>query len=598
MKSARMDLNSPGERRNPRHCGRGIAARTSEPSSLPLSTVRRGLGVLLFAVLFVTFDTRNHLFVAVGQTSSDARPASSDGSLLREIITSGRLTDLRWPDFSDYRGHLQSLYEPTSFGLLWSHQGRPTPQVLAIIEVLQKADRNGLDPEDYDGSRWKERLARESQAGNDARFDVALSVCLMRYISDLHIGKVNPRHFEFGLSVESKKYDLPRFIRDRMVTGQNIEATLAEVEPSFPGYKRTLEALRNYLDISHQDDSEKLPVPPKTLEPGDRYAGLVRLTQLLRLLGDLPKDTPVQSDVLYDGALVGGVKRFQQRHGLPPDGRLGEQTLKQLNTPLSFRVRQLQLTLERWRWLPEEFPQPPLVVNIPEFRLRTYDDVGRRVLAMNVIVGKAIRHETPVFEKDMRFVVFRPYWNVPPSIQRSELVPAIQRDRNYVASQNYEIVTQDGQVVTVGAVSDEVLEKLRAGKLAIRQKPGPNNALGLIKFMFPNEYHVYLHSTPSQQLFARSRRDFSHGCIRVEMPAELAAWVLRDNPEWNLERIRAAMQGGKDNFQVNLTKPIPVLILYGTAVVDEEGTVHFFDDLYGHDAALEKVLAKGYPYPG
>ena len=597
MKSARMDLN-PGERRNPRHCGRGIAARTLEPSSLPLSTVRRVLGVLLFAVLFVTFGTRNHLFVAVGQTSSDARPASSDGSLLREIITSGRLTELRWPDFSDYRGHLQSLYEPTSFGLLWSHQGRPTPQALAIVEVLQQADRNGLDPEDYDGSRWKDRLTRESQAGNDARFDVALSVCLMRYISDLHIGKVNPRHFEFGLSVESKKYDLPRFIRDRVVTGQNIEATLAGVEPAFAGYKRTLAALRHYLDISHQDDSEQLPVPPKTLEPGDRYAGLVRLTQLLRLLGDLPKDTPVPSDVLYDGALVEGVKSFQQRHGLPPDGRLGEQTLKQLNTPLSFRVRQLQLTLERWRWLPEEFPQPPLVVNIPEFRLRTYDDVGRRVLAMNVIVGKAIRHETPVFEKDMRFVVFRPYWNVPPSIQRSELVPAIQRDRNYVGSQNYEIVTQDGQVVTAGAVSDDVLEKLRAGKLAIRQKPGPNNALGLIKFMFPNEYHVYLHSTPSQQLFARSRRDFSHGCIRVEMPAELAAWVLRDKPEWNLERIRAAMQGGKDNFQLNLAKPIPVLILYGTAVVDEEGTVHFFDDLYGHDAALEKVLAKGYPYPG
>lgn len=597
MKAARVDLNFPGERRNARHCG-GIAARTSVPTSLPLSTVRRMLGVFLFAVLFVTFGTRNHLFVAAGQSSSDARPASSDSSLLREIITSGRLTDLRWPDFSDYRGHLLSLYEPTSFSLLWIHQDRPTPQALAIIEVLQQADRNGLDPEDYDGSRWKERLTRESQAGNDARFDVALSVCLMRYISDLHIGKVNPRHFEFGLNVESKKYDLPRFIRDRMVTGQNIEATLAEVEPSFPGYKRTLAALRLYLDISHQDDSEKLPVPSKTPAPGDRYAGLVRLTQLLRLLGDLPKDTPVPSDVLYDGAVLEGVKRFQRRHGLPPDGRLGEQTMKQLNTPLSFRVRQLQLTLERWRWLPEEFPQPPVVVNIPEFRLRTYDDVGRKVLAMNVIVGKAIRHETPVFEKDMRFVVFRPYWNVPPSIQRSELVPAIQRDRNYVASQNYEIVTQDGHVVTAGAVSDDVLEKLRAGKLAIRQKPGAGNALGLIKFMFPNEYHVYLHSTPSQQLFARSRRDFSHGCIRVEMPAELAAWVLRDKPEWNLERIRAAMQGGKDDFQLNLTKPIPVLILYGTAVVDEEGTVHFFDDLYGHDAALEKVLAKGYPYPG
>jgi murein L,D-transpeptidase YcbB/YkuD len=546
--------------------------------------------------MFLTFGTRARLLVSVDETFKEAHPASSDSSLLPEIITSGRLADLRWPDFSDYRDHLRSLYEPT-FSLLWIQQGRPTPQALTIIEVFEQADQNGLNPEDYDGSRWKERLTRAPQTGDDVRFDVALSVCLMRYVSDLHIGKVNPRHFGFGLSVEGKKYDLPRFIRDRLVTGQNIKATLAEVEPPFPGYKRTLAALRHYLDISQQEDSERLPVPPKTLEPGDRYGGLVRLTQLLRLLGDLPQDTGVPSDV-YDGALAEGVKRFQQRHGLPPDGRVGEQTLKQLNTPLSFRIRQLQLTLERWRWVPEAFPQPPIVVNIPEFRLRAYDNAGRTVLAMNVIVGKAIRHETPVFEKDMRFLVFRPYWNVPPSIQRSELVPAIRRDANYLASQNYEIVTNDAQVVTAGAVNDEVLEKLRTGRLAIRQKPGPNNALGLVKFMFPNEYHVYLHSTPSQQLFARSRRDFSHGCIRVERPAELAAWVLRDKPEWNLESVRTAMQGGKDDFQVNVTKPIPVLILYGTAVVDEEGKVHFFDDLYGHDAALEKVLAKGYPYPG
>ena len=598
MKAARMDLTLPAEHRKPRHHDRRCAARGSGPSSLPLSTVTRVLGVLLFAVVFLSSGTRGHLFVSFGPTFSEARPAASDSSLLREIITSGRLNDLRWPDFSDYRNHLQSLYEPNSFSLLWIHQGRPTPQALAIIEVFEQADGNGLNAEDYDGSRWKERLAGDFQAGNDARFDAALSICLMRYISDLRIGKVNPRHFRFGLSVESKKYDLPRFIRDRLVTGQNIKAALAEVEPPFPGYKRTVAALRHYLDISQQDDGEKLPVPSKTLAPADRYVGVVRLTRLLQLLGDLPKDTPIPSDDLYDGAVVEGVKRFQQRHALLPDGRLGEQTLKQLNTPLSFRIRQLQLTLERWRWVPGEFPQPPVVVNIPEFRLRAFDDVGRRVLAMNVIVGKAFRHETPVFEKDMRFVVFRPYWNVPPSIQRSELVPAIRRDVNYVASQNYEIVTQDGQVVTAGAVSDDVLEKLRAGKLAIRQKPGPSNALGLVKLMFPNEYHVYLHSTPSQQLFARSRRDFSHGCIRVEMPAELAAWVLKNEPDWNLERVRAAMQGGKDNFQVNLTKPIPVLILYGTAVVDEEGQVHFFDDLYGHDAALEKVLAKGYPYPG
>jgi murein L,D-transpeptidase YcbB/YkuD len=198
----------------------------------------------------------------------------------------------------------------------------------------------------------------------------------------------------------------------------------------------------------------------------------------------------------------------------------------------------------------------------------------------------------------MRYVVFRPYWNVPPSIQRSEIVPAVEKDRDYIAKKGFEVVTQGGQVVTSGAITDEVLAQLRSGKLAVRQKPGPTNALGLVKLMFPNEYNVYLHSTPAPQLFSQTRRDFSHGCIRVEKPAELAAWVLRDKSDWSLERAQAAMKSGSDNAQVNLTSPIPVLILYGTAGVDPEGTVQFFDDIYGYDDELKQALAKGYPYPG
>ena len=292
------------------------------------------------------------------------------------------------------------------------------------------------------------------------------------------------------------------------------------------------------------------------------------------------------------------MKRFQSRHGLSPDGRLGAQTIRHLNTPLGVRVEQLRLTLERWRWLPPAFPQPPVVVNIPEFRLRAFGPGGKIVLSSNVIVGKAFRNETPVFDDDMRYVVFRPYWNVPPSILRSEIVPAIQRDRDYIAKKNYEVTTPGGEIVTSGRIDDEVLARLRAGKLAVRQKPGPTNALGLVKLIFPNQYNVYLHSTPSQQLFSQVRRDFSHGCIRVEKADELAAWALRDNPQWTLEQVRTAMREGKDNVQVNLAKPIPVLILYGTAVVEEDQSVHFFDDLYGHDADLRKRLAKGYPYPG
>jgi L,D-transpeptidase YcbB len=531
-------------------------------------------------------------------TQAASITSDTTSRVLRKIVSEGRLTDLRWPDFSDYRRQLKEFYEPLGFHVAWVRGGQPTAQALAVIEVLQEADRNGLNAEDYDSSRWKERIPQTQQPDGEAHFDAALTVCVMRYVSDLHIGRVHPGHFQFGLTVENKKYDLARFVRDRLVDGQDIRQALEEVAPPFPGYQRTLIALRHYLVLVPQDDGEKLPVASKTVEPGGQYPGVARLTRLLRLLGDLPAESSPATGELYQEPLVGAVKRFQQRHGLVADGRLGEKTLKQLNTPLGRRVEQLRLTLERWRWVPEEFLQPPVVVNIPEFRLRTFDNAGKVVLSMNVIVGKAIRHETPAFEKDMRFVVFRPYWNVPPGILRSEIVPAIQRDRNYLSTNNYEVVTHDGQIVTSGEINDEVLQQLRAGKLAVRQAPGPSNALGLIKFMFPNEHHVYLHSTPAQQLFGQSRRDFSHGCIRVEKPDELAAWVLSNNPGWDLERIRAAMQGGQDNLQVNLAKPIPVLILYGTAVVEQDGVVHFFDDLYGHDAELEKVLAQGYPYPG
>jgi murein L,D-transpeptidase YcbB/YkuD len=457
----------------------------------------------------------------------------------------------------------------------------------------------GLNAEDYDGSRWDNRLARlQAQVpGMDAIFDAAVTVCVMRYISDQHIGRINPERFKFGLDVEAKKYDLPTLLRERLVNG-DVKSVLAQVGPPFNGYKRALAALQRYQQLAKQDDGEKLSVPGKPIVPGTSYDGVSRLTRLLRLLGDLPPDAllPENSGV-YQGPLVDAVKHFQGRHGLPPNGRLDETTLRHLNPPLNQRVDQLRLTLERWHWLPDRFTEPPIVVNIPEFRLRAFDSAMNEALTMNVIAGKALHHKTPVFEKDMRYVIFRPYWNVPPSIQRSESVPAIQKDRDYIVKKGFEVTTPDGQLVTSGAVSDEVLAQLRSGKLEVRQKPGSTNALGLVKLMFPNEYNVYLHSTPSPPLFSQNRRDFSHGCIRVEKPAELAAWVLRDKPEWTLERVKAAMTSGKDHQQVNLTKPIPVLILYGTAVVDPDGTVRFFEDIYGYDDELKQALAKGYPYP-
>jgi len=419
----------------------------------------------------------------------------------------------------------------------------------------------------------------------------------MRYISDLRIGRINPQHFKFGLTIEHKKYDLAQFLRDRVLPASDLRAVLDSLEPPFGGYRRTEQALVKYVQFARDNKDDKLPVPAKVIDPGQPYSGVAQLIQRLQLVGDLPAGAQVGHTQIYDATLAEAVKRFQRRHGLDDDGRLGPSTVKQLNVPLSDRVRQLQLTLERWRWLPTEFSNPPIVVNIPDFRLRALDENNGVAFEMRVVVGKAMTTETPVFSRDMKFVVFRPYWNIPPGIFRRSTLPAIKRNRNYVKANNFEVTNNDGSAVTSGEISDDVLAQLQSGQLSVRQKPGPNNALGLVKLMFPNEHHVYLHSTPATELFSRSRRDFSAGCIRVERPADLTAWVLRFNSGWPLERVRDAMQAGKDNVTVNLVRPIPVFIVYGTAIAYENGEVHFYDDIYAHDARLVKALAKGRPYP-
>jgi L,D-transpeptidase YcbB len=261
---------------------------------------------------------------------------------------------------------------------------------------------------------------------------------------------------------------------------------------------------------------------------------------------------------------------------------------------MSERAEALCLTLERLRWIPHNFTQPPILVNIPEFVLRAYDAPGKLALMMRVVVGRALRTQTPVLEEKMKYVVFWPYWNVPPSILRGEIIPKISKDPAYIRKSNFEVTTYSGQVVTDGMVSEEVLAQLRAGKLMVRQKPGPKNALGLIKFIFPNDQNVYLHSTPSQSLFSESRRDFSHGCIRAEDPKALAVWVLRNNPGRTVERIDAAFKAEKQQ-QVNLKCQIPVLIIYGTAIAKENGQVFFFQDIYGYDKAMGKLFAQAYP---
>jgi murein L,D-transpeptidase YcbB/YkuD len=370
-----------------------------------------------------------------------------------------------------------------------------------------------------------------------------------------------------------------------------------DAAPTLPLYGQLRDALARYSALGdHPAWQQPLPAPPRgKLEPGQPYAGLAVLADRLRALGDLPPQAQGErapqapGPPVYEGELVDALRGFQQRHALAPDGILGRATLAQLQVGPAARVRQIELMLERLRWTPLMQAPRMIVINIPEFVLRAYEVQDGRIRLreqMKVIVGKAMDTRTPLFDEQMRAVEFSPYWNVPPSIARNELVPRLRRDAGHFEREGFEFVGAGAAADT--GVSAERLDAVLAGRLRIRQRPGPRNALGGIKFVFPNRENIYLHHTPSRGLFERERRDFSHGCIRVEQPLALARFVLQDQPEWTEARIRQAMADGP-SFTLRLAEPVPVVIAYGTALV-KDGKLHFFEDLYGHDRRLDAAL--------
>ena len=520
---------------------------------------------------------------------------------LQTVIQIAYLSDLHRPSFKRFQKDVADFYATTGDRLPWLDNGKPTAQARAIIAALKDAGYEGLSPEDYDASAWDQRVARlDSRSGVSdtelVRFDIALSVSTIRYISDLHLGRVNPNLYHSSLDVGSTTFSLAHFLEEKLVASDDVPGALKSLEPSIPPYQRTLAALRRYIELAHANNWQPLPITKKPVKPDDEYDAVPQLAQLLTLLGDLPQSAQALQTKRYSGDLVNAVKRFQDRHGLASNGQLDAATFAELNTPLSVRVTQLQLALERWRWLPHQFARPPIVVNIPEFRLHAIDDQNQSAFVMKIVVGKALGHETPVLASAIDAVIFRPEWNVPYSIQAKELIPDIKRKPGYLAKNSYEIVDHKGNVVSESDVSPEMLKELRSGQFAIRQKPGPNNSLGLIKFELPNQYDVYLHGTPAMSLFTITRRDFSHGCIRVEDPQKLAEWVLKDMPEWTPEKIGAAMDGD-ETVRVKVAQPVPVLVLYTTALASPDGEVRFFNDVYGLDAKLAEELAHAYDWP-
>ena len=474
--------------------------------------------------------------------------------------------------------------------LQWFEAGRPTAQARQAVDVLALADEQGLDPRDYDAAALAQALQLAApDAAEQARVDAALAGALQRYLADLQTGRIDPRrlHAKFDVPIRPAM-DAAAFLREALAQ-QRVAQALREAQPRLPMYDGLRQALARYRALAGHP-AWNVPLPPlpgcKVLA-GQPSAGLAVLAQRLQALGDLPAGMPATER--FEGELVTALQAFQQRHGLTPDGVLGAGTLQQLNVPPLARARQIELAMERLRWTP--FLQAPrmIAINVPEFVLRAYEVNDGQVtvrLTTRVVVGKAMGMRTPLMQEDMRFIEFSPYWNVPPSIARHETVPRLRRDPAYLAREGLEFVTPSGQVVTT--LADGQLDAVLHGGWRIRQRPGPGNALGGIKFVFPNNDNVYLHDTPSTQLFERERRDFSHGCIRVQAPLALARFVLQGQPDWTEERIREAMGTGVSST-LRLKHPVPVLIAYSTVIVTS-GTVFFYPDVYGHDRLLDQAL--------
>lgn len=501
----------------------------------------------------------------------------------------------------------------------WLINNRPTASAREAVEILADAASEGLEPEDYSATALAQAVAAATHGGalNEAtarQLEDALSAALQRYLIDLHAGRVDPRAVHQDYSLPAPSRSDPAQLLQQALAAPSLQAGMRAAAPQLPQYARLRSALAQYRALgAHPAWAAPLPPlpapaaatatktagkaaakvashkasrPPK-LELGQEWAGLPLLVQRLVALGDLPPDTPAPAR--YDESVQNGVKSFQERHALEPDGVIGQGTLEALNVPPAARAQQIALAMERLRWTPLLRGPRMIAVNVPEFMLRAYEQQGGQTvlrLAMKVIIGKALNTRTPLFDEDMRFIEFSPYWNIPPSIARNETIPRLRRDPGYFEREGLEFVDAQGRVHTT--LSAAHLDAVQHGQMRIRQRPGPRNALGDIKFIFPNNSNIYLHHTPAPQLFARPRRDFSHGCIRIEDPVALARFVLQNDPAWPEERIRETMAAGKSST-IRLAEPIPVVIAYITTAI-KQGKVYFFADLYGHDRLLAQAL--------
>lgn len=488
-----------------------------------------------------------------------------------------------WPE--DTRRIVRRFYTTYGYAPAWIERSALRAHARALLADLCRSSVDGLElaalrPPPL--ATALERFAEEPSDSTAASLDLQLTSAFVQFGNRLLTGRVDPETVtpEVYLKVSPVPVDS---VLAELLARPAPESFVPVLKPTHPDYERLENALTRYREIADQGGWVRI-AEGDLLKPGERDERVPGLRRRLAATGDLPEDD-TSEDSLYDAKTQTALARFQRRHGLAADSVLGPTTLEALNVPAEDRVRQIELALEHWRWLPRRLGERYVIVNIPAFQVQAYDH-GKPVLSMKTVVGAEMDSmRTPVFSDLMDYVVFRPYWNVPKTIVVREILPKARDDRSYLQDHGYEVIDEDGHVVDKDDVD---LDKLESGTFGVRQVPGESNSLGLVKFVLPNRHNIYLHDTPADYLFEKEERDFSHGCIRLQDPVRFAEFVL--GPQgWSRDEIESAMQG--ERKVVELETPLPVYIVYLSVFVTESGTISFRDDIYGFDEALDRELA-------
>jgi murein L,D-transpeptidase YcbB/YkuD len=490
------------------------------------------------------------------------------------------------PKFAAQLDWGKKFYRERKFQLGWFKENKLVPQAEQMLTMISKSDEDALNPKDYQIKDFTTMFKELEKAKKDTsvyktlqrEIDVALSGTYFVWASDYYRGRVIPKENKnIQWDVKRNKIKLHKALAT-VLQYRKSKYDYADFQPLHKEYVNLRKALANYRKIQAEGGWPQLPQSLK-LKPGGSSPAVPQLRQ--RLLGASATADSVNSSI-YDADLVTAVKSFQSSVGLKPSGEIGGETIRLLNVPIDQRIRTIILNMERWRWIPKSFEPDYLLVNIPEYRLYVYEK-GQEKMTMKVIVGKTL-NSTPIFSDKMEYVVLSPYWNVPFSILEKELIPKLISNPGYLERLDMEVVDNKGGQIDPASIDWSTVNESNF-KYTVRRRPGPKNDLGDVKFIFPNTNDIYLHDTPHDELFSQASRGFSHGCVRVEKPIDLAVYLLRNVPGYNRGKIQSIIAERKEKH-VALKQVLPVYLVYFTAWADINGNVSFRDDIYGHDKTL------------